>query len=103
MVNEFKATFLRLNPYQLGPLAYKANIDAQLGIPGASALPIDFGTPSFSGAGDPYLSLGEGSFSNPLQKTNVYDYGDDWSKVRGRHTIKAGVDFRREQIKPAGA
>jgi hypothetical protein len=99
MVNELKATFLRLNPYQLGPLAYKTNIAAQLGIPGTSALPIDFGTPSFTGAGDPYLNLGEGAFSNPLQKTqNVYDYGDDWSKVKGRHTIKAGVDFHREQL-----
>ena len=99
MVNELKGSFLRLNPYQIGPLANGTNINAALGIPGTSALPIDYGTPSFGGAGDSYLSLGEPAFSNPLQKTqNVYAYGDDFSKVKGRHTLKVGADFHREQL-----
>jgi len=98
-VNSFKASFLRLNPFQLGPLAYGSNIGAELGIPGLSQLPIDFGTPSFASAGDHFVSLGQGAFGNPLQKTqNVYDYGDDWSKVKGRHTLRAGADFHREQM-----
>jgi len=100
MVNEIRANFVRANASSLGPLAGTTNIaGATLGIPGVSGLPIDYGLPQFSGAGDNYLGLGEQAFGNPLQKIqNVLELGDDWSYNAGRHTLKIGVDFRHEYL-----
>lgn len=99
MVNELHANYLRLAVTNLGELAGKQNVAADIGIPGTSTIPQDWGTPLFGGSGDSYLGLGEDSFGHPLQNVdNIFEYGDDWSLSHGRHLIKAGANLRREQL-----
>ncbi|MFB3920490.1 MAG: carboxypeptidase regulatory-like domain-containing protein [Terriglobia bacterium] len=98
MVNEFHASYLRLNSGRLGNLAEKTDIGSELGIPGLSTNPLDWGLPSFGGD-DPYCCVGEDAFGHPLRNTdNIFEYGDDWSISHGRHLIKAGANLRREQL-----
>src|SRR5579884_376977 len=98
MTNEARASLLRYVDSRIGELAYKHNVTAEIGIPGTSNLPQDFGTPQFQ-SDDGYINLGQNAFGNPLKNAdNIFQYGDDWSWAHGRHLIKAGAELRREQL-----
>lgn len=100
MVNELKGSFLRLKAAREGNLAFKTNVAKDLGIPGISSIPEDWGMPDISGSGDSFLGgVGETGYGHPLHNIdNIFEYGDDWSWIHGKHLIKAGVSLRREQL-----
>ena len=62
-----------------------------------AALPANIGTIAF---GDGSLTNLNGSGSAFPQGRNITQYGlvDDFSWIRGRHTLKAGVNFRRDDV-----
>jgi hypothetical protein len=98
MTNDAKFAYLRYVDSDIGDLAFKQNVAAQIGIPGTSNFPHDWGEPQFNGD-DGYLTLGENAFGHPLENAdNIFQYGDDWSWTHGRHYVQAGVDLRREQL-----
>jgi len=69
----------------------------QVGIPGSNVAgePITSGLPLFTITG--LTPLGENGFNPAILVSNDYQFNDDVTFVRGRHTFKTGVQFIRLQ------
>ncbi len=82
-VNEFKAAFRYIHA-QFGP----ANIGAAL-----NAIPF-----ALSLVGQSFSPVGFQSAELPGRGDNLYQFGDNYSYIRGAHTLRFGIDFRRDLI-----
>ncbi len=69
----------------------------QFGIPGANLGGVSCGLTSTQLDGG-YWSLGDRGFSPFVGGTNIFTYGDSIDMVRGKHDIKAGFEFRANQM-----
>src|SRR5581483_11238713 len=58
MTNDARFSYLRYVDSRIGELAYKHNVAAEIGIPGTSNLPQDYGIPQFL-SDDGYVNLGQ--------------------------------------------
>lgn len=96
MVNqaEFGWTRLDLTSNNLDHGQYLAS---DIGIPGANVPgnPLTSGLPLFNITG--FTALGENGFTPAIIVSNNYQWNDDLTYVRGRHTFKAGFQFIRLQ------
>ncbi len=97
LFNEFKAGYARLREGTLQENAFGPDLIQQLGIPGvgfggeaARGLP-QFSVQNFS-------AFGDGTFALPsLLRNNTFQFVDNVTWLKGRHSIKGGVEFTRFQ------
>lgn len=98
-VNEFRFSYTRsAATYAQEPVS--ENLAAKIGLKNTSTSPSEFGLPSVSVTG----YNGFGSFSPTIGNiTDRFQWADDFTYTRGKHNLKAGVDFRRLRYKQRSA
>lgn len=96
-VNEARFGFIRLYNALLQANAYTLDAVGAAGITGLSRSPIDFGIPNVSLQG--FTTFGDQANSFPsLLRDNTFQYLDNLTLNRGRHSISVGFEFRRYQF-----
>ncbi|MDX1983425.1 MAG: carboxypeptidase regulatory-like domain-containing protein [Bryobacteraceae bacterium] len=92
LINEFKAGFARnFNPRR-GILVGQELID-MLGVQGVPSAPGVFNVPTVSILG--FHTVGQLALQAPAE--NTFQFVDQVTNIRGRHTLKAGVEYRPQQ------
>ena len=75
---------------------------ANLGCSSGTCLPGDYScglvSTEFQGGGPGYWSLGDRGYSPFQGGTNIFSFRDSLDIIRGKHDIKAGFDFRANQM-----
>lgn len=78
------------------PLNFGKNVSEQLGIPNANR-----GDPTSSGLSfisvSGFQNLGDSLWTPEFAAENIFQIADTLSWVRGKHSLKFGIDFRRQQ------
>ena len=79
------------------PFNFGKNLGAQLGIPNVNrpAYPNSSGLTNIDVAG--FTSLGDSQYLPEHVFENIFQVADTLTWVKGRHSLKFGVDFRRQQ------
>ena len=92
--NEVRFGFTRLNLRAFNP-NYGQNVSQQVGIPGSNVLgdPLTSGLAIVNIAG--FASLGDSGSAPAVLVTQNEQWGDNFTKVAGRHTLKFGGEIRR--------
>ncbi len=100
VVNEARFSWSQFNNDLVSAFAYKRNIQAELGIDGLSALgPITYGVPAIG------LAQGLTGYGGPtpwITRDNTFQWIDNVSMLRGKHSIKIGGEVRRDRYNQLG-
>ena len=95
VLNDLRFSFIRYAVTSI-PVNFGQNISDQVGIPNANR-----GNEETSGLANisinAYSNMGNSFWIPELSADNTYQIADSVSWVRGKHTIKAGVDYRKYQ------
>jgi hypothetical protein len=96
LLNDLHGGFFRYSVNAL-PFNFGKNLGFQLGIPNAnrSTDPNSTGLTNIDVAG--FTPLGDSEFLPEHVFENIFQAADSVTWVRGRHSLKFGVDFRRQQ------
>jgi len=78
------------------PLNFGKALGQERGIPNANRRdPTSSGLPNFDVSG--YTGMGDSLWTPEFAVENIYQLADTVTWLRGRHSLKLGVDFRRQQ------
>jgi len=101
-VNEFRFGYNRFLNSNLQAGAYVNNAVGEVGgIPGiAPPEPIIYGIPSIGITG--FSGFGDTSTAPNLTRTNVFEWIDNVSLNRGRHSLRFGAEIRRDRYNQTG-
>jgi hypothetical protein len=94
-VNSFRFGYNWGHP-QWVPLSYNTNVSAQVGLGGIPFSPGNGGLPNTSVSG--ISGFGGPQWYPAIEYENVFQIVDDVTRVVGKHTIKAGVDFEHVRV-----
>ncbi len=101
IVNDFRGSYQGFDDLSLTQLAYKQNVNEQLGIPLlADVPPIAWGTINITITG--YSPIGDNINSPYAANDRLFQFGDGISWTHGAHTIKFGGDVRRDRYNVLG-
>ena len=94
-VNAFASGYTRYLVHA-DPFNQGKNLSEQIGIPNANRGDLVSSGLSFFGIAG-YTPLGDSAFTPEFVAENIYQVGDTLNIVKGKHSIKVGVDFLRQQ------
>lgn len=93
VVNEFRAAYVRAGSDAVH-LGFGNKYGDQLGIPNVNVTDNNSGFPTmFLGGGT--TPIGDSPFFPLIEFENVFQYLDNVTFIRGKHTFKAGADFKK--------
>jgi hypothetical protein len=94
-INEFRFGYNRLFTRHL-QFNSDRNLSAEYGFPGVPFGPVNGGLPSLSFSD--VASLGSPGWLPGVEYQNVFDYLDNLTLIRGKHSLKFGAEIRREEF-----
>ncbi len=93
-INDFRVAYVRAGS-DATQLGFGRDYASQLGIPNVNITPDNSGFPQIGMSG--FSTLGDTAFFPLIELENVYQWLDNVTFIRGSHTFKAGVDFKKVQ------
>jgi len=103
-VNEFRFSVARLAAANQQPSAYKNNFVATLGIGGVPTNIAQYwGVPVYQFGGGAVSTVGECSDCPFVNHDTIFQWTDNFTWTRGKHTFRFGTDDRRMRFNQIGA
>ena len=95
-VNELRLGYNRSRVYSINQGANGPDLAKQIGLTNTTQNPKGFGLPGFSITG--CCGVGQGYTQTQETLDQMFEVNDNVSYTRGKHTLKMGVDVRRDRL-----
>jgi PAS domain S-box-containing protein len=92
-LNEARFAFTRLRVFDVPHSAFASNVARQLGVTGLPDDPFTYGLPQFEIVN--FSTVTDDPTLPQLQRDNQWSLSDGVTLLRGRHTLKGGIQFTR--------